>query len=29
MMNYELSCLLAGEKYARNESPLWPDVLDF
>ncbi|MEL5338804.1 hypothetical protein PTR55_02205 [Serratia nevei] len=28
-MNYELSCLLAGEKYARNESTLWPDVLDF
>jgi len=29
MMNYELSRLCAGEKYVRNEFPLWPDVLDF
>ncbi|MCP1108555.1 hypothetical protein M6G53_24675 [Serratia nevei] len=29
MMNYELSRLCTGEKYVRNESPLWSDVLDF
>nr|WP_304188154.1 hypothetical protein [Hafnia alvei] len=26
---YELSRLCSGEKYVRNESPLWPDVFNF
>lgn len=29
MINYELSRLCDDEKYVRNESPLWSDVIDF
>ena len=29
IMSYELSRLCDGEKYVRNESPLWSDVIDF
>jgi len=29
IVKYELSRLCSGEKYVRNESPLWPDVFNF